>query len=445
MAKRLGPAIARHVTVCTFHSLGMAIIGEAEGKRPALAATAENDRTLFELLKGIVADLLADRELSATLREWFQERFAPYKSEHEFRNWGEYHDYIRKFDIRSLKGETVRSFEECEIANFLYLNGNRLRVRSSLRARSGDFAEKRQYRPDFHLPEHGIYIEHFGIDAAGNTAPFVDREQYRLGNGVEAWRPCRARHRLDRDLQSRTHRRQAAPQPDGEARGPWCDALADPARGCVRRSRTTGADRSVHAAGGDLPAALQGQSVVLCRRRGTRRHPPGQEAGAGFSRGVPTDIRALPGSACPLRGDRLPRHDQPCDQSCGGRTLPQPVRIHPGRRVPGYFAVPCAAVEGAPRQLTGGPVVRGRRRLAGDLPVRRLGHRESCGSSETISARSSASISLPRSAAPTASPQSPPISCYATPRKSARRSARRGRRTDPPYTSGFPASRNSRF
>ena len=57
------------------------------------------------------------------LDEWFQEGFAPYRSQEEFRNWGEYHDYIRKFDIRSLKGETVRSFEECEIANFLYLHG----------------------------------------------------------------------------------------------------------------------------------------------------------------------------------------------------------------------------------------------------------------------------------------------------------------------------------
>ena len=47
MAKRLDAAIARDVTVRTFHGLGMAIIGETEGKRPALAATAENDRALF--------------------------------------------------------------------------------------------------------------------------------------------------------------------------------------------------------------------------------------------------------------------------------------------------------------------------------------------------------------------------------------------------------------
>ena len=123
MEQRLGAAIAREVTVCTFHSLGMAIIGKAEGKRPALAAAAENDQKLFHLLKRIVADLFTDRGFSTTIREWFQEAFAPYRSTHEFRNWSEYYDYIRNFGIRSLKGETVRSFEECEIANFLYFHG----------------------------------------------------------------------------------------------------------------------------------------------------------------------------------------------------------------------------------------------------------------------------------------------------------------------------------
>ena len=177
MEKRLGAAIACDVTVRTFHSLGMAIIGEAEGKRPALAATAENDRTLFDLLKGIVADLLADHALSETLDEWFQEGFAPYRSEHEFRNWSEYYDYIRKFGIRSLKGEAVRSFEECEIANFLYLHSVAYEYEAPYE-HDLSTSEKRQYKPDFYLPGHGVYIEHFGIDAAGNTAPFVDRGQY---------------------------------------------------------------------------------------------------------------------------------------------------------------------------------------------------------------------------------------------------------------------------
>ena len=102
---RLGPAAARGVTVRTFHSLGLSIIGQAEGKRPALALSAESDRALYELLKGIIADLLADGGLSGTLLEWFRDQFAPYKSEHEFRNRSEYWNYIRRHDIRSLKGE----------------------------------------------------------------------------------------------------------------------------------------------------------------------------------------------------------------------------------------------------------------------------------------------------------------------------------------------------
>ena len=177
---RVGAGAGRGVTVRTFHSLGIAIIGESEGKRPALAPAAGNDRALLELLKEIVADLLADVEFSATVREWFQDRFAPYKSEHEFRNWGQYHDYIRTFDIRSLQGEAVRSFEECEIANFLYLNGVAYEYEPAYEHETAT-SQKRQYQPDFYLPDHGIYIEHFGINANGGTAPFIDADEYRRG------------------------------------------------------------------------------------------------------------------------------------------------------------------------------------------------------------------------------------------------------------------------
>ena len=118
--KRLGNAVGNAIAVRTFYSLGMSIIGELEGRRPTLAREAEDPRALLGLLKGIVSDLLADRDLSGVLLKWFQGQFAPYRSELECRNWGEYWDYIRRLDIRSLKGEKVKSFEECEIANLLY-------------------------------------------------------------------------------------------------------------------------------------------------------------------------------------------------------------------------------------------------------------------------------------------------------------------------------------
>ena len=177
---RLGDEVANSVTVRTFHSLGMAIIGKAEGRSPSLAREAEDNLALQGLLKGIVADLLADRDLSVVLLKWFQGQFAPYRNEQDFGSWGEYWDYIRRYDIRSLQGEKVKSYEECEIANFLYLNGVSYEYETKYEHATAT-AEKRRYRPDFHLPEAGIYIEHFGLDAKGRTAPFVDREEYLEG------------------------------------------------------------------------------------------------------------------------------------------------------------------------------------------------------------------------------------------------------------------------
>ena len=177
---RLGDEVSKSVTIRTFHSLGMAIIGKAEGRRPSLAREAEDNLALLGLLKGIVADLLADRDLSVVLLKWFQGQFAPYRNEQEFLSWGEYWDYIRRYDIRSLKGEKVKSYEECEIANFLYLNGVPYEYEADYEHDTAT-AEKGQYRPDFHLPQAGIYIEHFGLDARGRTAPFVDREEYLEG------------------------------------------------------------------------------------------------------------------------------------------------------------------------------------------------------------------------------------------------------------------------
>ena len=177
LRKRLGDETVRGVTVRTFHSLGMAIIGEAEGKRPMLAQTAEDNKALTNQLKDIVIGLLSEQELSETLVSWFQNQFAPYKSEHECRNWGEYWDYIRRHDIRSLKGERVKSYEECEIANFLYLNAVPYEYEASY-AYDTATSEKRQYKPDFHLPDAGVWIEHFGINADGKTAPFVNEEEY---------------------------------------------------------------------------------------------------------------------------------------------------------------------------------------------------------------------------------------------------------------------------
>ena len=175
--RRLGTEATAGLTVRTFHSLGMSIIGAVEGKRPSLAKVAEDDKALYDLLKRIITRLLVNPKFAAVMLTWFQDHFAPYESEHEFQNQGEYWNYVRAIELRSLKGELVKSYEECEIANFLYLNGVTYKYEHPYERNTATL-EKRQYLPDFYLPDAGIYIEHFALNASGDTPPFIDREEY---------------------------------------------------------------------------------------------------------------------------------------------------------------------------------------------------------------------------------------------------------------------------
>ena len=175
--KRLDVHVGAELSVRTFHSLGMAIIGEVEGRRPALAKVAEDEKALFDLLKGIVADLVADPRFSGVMLKWFEEHFAPYRSEFEFQTQGEYWAYLRDNEIRSLQGEKLKSFEECEIANFLYLNGVPYEYERDYEHETAT-ADRRQYQPDFYLPDAGTYIEHLALSATNNTPPFIDRDEY---------------------------------------------------------------------------------------------------------------------------------------------------------------------------------------------------------------------------------------------------------------------------
>lgn len=159
---RLGTARANDITVRTFHGLGSEIIGEAEGRRPSVASVAGDDSTLRYQLRGFVEALREDPKVSERVLKWFQHSFAPYKSQHEFKSWGEYYEYLRSFSIRALNGERVKSFEEVVIANFLYLNGVRYEYEAHYEHDTAT-AKKGQYKPDFYLPDYGVYIEHFGL------------------------------------------------------------------------------------------------------------------------------------------------------------------------------------------------------------------------------------------------------------------------------------------
>lgn len=189
MADRVKERTGLPVDARTFHSLGKAIITAAEGKTPKLAphaAEKDGDTKYKLLIKEIIGRLIVDNETFGELmRTWFSEFFAPYKSLWDFTCLSEYLHYVRTYELRSLKKDRVRSFEECEIANWLFLNGIEYEYEPKY---TPDVSApgRRAYQPDFRLTDSGVYIEHFGLSKGVGpdgkirleTAPYIDRDRY---------------------------------------------------------------------------------------------------------------------------------------------------------------------------------------------------------------------------------------------------------------------------
>jgi len=171
----------KSVDAFTFHALGKMIITEVEGVKPSISPLAEDEKLLKRYVDSWFSELLEQKAYKETALEYFENYLFPEANPFDFKSEGEYFEYIKANEIRSLKGEQVKSFEECVIANWLFMMGIEYEYEPSYKESDTRTPEFRQYRPDFYLSEYGLYLEHFGIDRDGNTAPYVDKKTYHEG------------------------------------------------------------------------------------------------------------------------------------------------------------------------------------------------------------------------------------------------------------------------
>lgn len=173
---RFGPA--GDAEISTFHALGYKIVGEAEGKRPPLSSLAEDPTQLRKFLRDQVRELLSTREGQSLLTRWFAEYLDEARSDGAGITGDERIRAEKARGLRTISGVKVKSRQEVQIGNWLTLNGIRWEYE---RQYPVDTATPwhRPYRPDFYLPDYDLYIEHFGINRDGSTAPHVDAQAYR--------------------------------------------------------------------------------------------------------------------------------------------------------------------------------------------------------------------------------------------------------------------------
>tara|TARA_R110001583_G_scaffold64488_1_gene187192 strand:+ start:7356 stop:10256 length:2901 start_codon:yes stop_codon:yes gene_type:complete len=165
------------VRTSTFHSLGMKIIAEVEGVKPNLSPFEDDIKAKSKWMNDNLEQLMLDDGYRESLLEYFSSYYFVDKNPFEFQNEGEYLKYLTDNDIRSLKGDHVKSYGEVVIANWLFRNGINYEYEASYRF-DVSTEQYRQYQPDFYLTDYDIYIEYYGTDEQGNTAPWIDKVLY---------------------------------------------------------------------------------------------------------------------------------------------------------------------------------------------------------------------------------------------------------------------------
>ncbi len=203
MTQRIHDKLGISVEAKTFHKLGLDIIKSSHGCCPKV----------FDDLSGFIQDLFEKELLNypdfiGMLMDFFAYYLDLPKDASEYSSLGELYEaekvldletlkskyekskYIneqsnqRKAEIKTLKGERVKSLQETNIANFLFLNGIEYEYEKEYPFKEGDPMRK-SYQPDFYLSEYDIYLEHFGINQFNRTPQLSKVEEEKYLEGIE--------------------------------------------------------------------------------------------------------------------------------------------------------------------------------------------------------------------------------------------------------------------
>ena len=166
MRERILKETNENITAITFHKLGLNILKESKNKVPKISTL-----NLQKFIKEQIKENMKDPSYLNLLNKMFLYNFDISKSEFSFKSKAEYDEYLRLNPPTTLRGETVKSYGELYIANFL--TQNQIKYIYECPYKFDTNTEKYgQYNPDFYLPEFDVYIEYFGIDRQGNVPKY---------------------------------------------------------------------------------------------------------------------------------------------------------------------------------------------------------------------------------------------------------------------------------
>ncbi len=171
MSERIRTETGVPIHASTFHKLGLDIITKVNKIKPKIVRL-----DLHKFVREQLELLMRSEAYLARLGRYLLYGRSNAKSEFDFETKAEYEKYLQTNPPTTINHETVKSYGEMDIANFLNHNGIAYLYEHEYELDTRT-EEHSQYYPDFYLPEYKIYIEYFGINRNGEVpAYFSDKD-----------------------------------------------------------------------------------------------------------------------------------------------------------------------------------------------------------------------------------------------------------------------------
>lgn len=196
LRERINKKLNIDCPITTFHKTGLAIINKEQN---VIHSNVVSEGEQFKIINEYLAkNILEDKELVKKLITFFSYYLEIPESAYDIKNQEQLFNLIERKDHSTLKdnlgevnlqlihsrtkkkytinNEYLRSIEEVQIANFLYLHNIDYVYEKSYKFKIPN--SKKLYTPDFCISQNGkeCYIEHFGISEDGKNDRFTQEE-----------------------------------------------------------------------------------------------------------------------------------------------------------------------------------------------------------------------------------------------------------------------------
>lgn len=125
---------------------------------------------LPEMLRNFLAEKSQEPSYRSRLIDYYLRFHAAGHTAFEYEDHKEYEKFLTLYPPVSLKGERLKSYEELDVANFLFALGVEYEYHAPFREEVILEGARTRYIPDFTLKDYNVCINVYEVDEDGNTA-----------------------------------------------------------------------------------------------------------------------------------------------------------------------------------------------------------------------------------------------------------------------------------